>query len=228
MHRTLEPISAKFRSGEDVTVVAFGDSITAGSQVDPERDESIVYHKQWHDRLAREYPKLSLTIVNRGVPGHKIDHAHERVQSEVIDAKPDAVIVAFGINDCWDGPGNIDHFERELSRLVWRIRSGARGTALILMTTNMLNHRSSPEALKLAWFADQTAAVQTAGWATHYMNRIREVAGERDVPLADGYARWEAARARGIDTDALLANRANHPNRQGHALLAESLYDVLH
>ena len=228
MHRTLEPISAKFRSGDAVTVVAFGDSITAGSQIDPERDESIVYHKQWHDRLAAEHAKLNLTIVNRGVPGHKIDHAHERVAAEVIEPNPDAVIVAFGINDCWDGPERIDHFERELSRLVWRIRSGARSTAIILMTTNMLNHRSSPEALKLAWFAEQTAAVQTSGWTTHYMNRVREVAGERDVPLADGYKRWEQARVRGVDTDSLLANLANHPNRDGHALLAEALYDVLH
>lgn len=226
VHRTLEPISAKFRRGEPVTVVAFGDGVTAGSTIDPDRDESIVYHRQWSERLAAENPSVKLTIVNRGRLGQTIDDAHERVQPDVIDTKPDAVIVAFGVNDCRTGPERIDHYERELSRLVWRIRQSR--AAVILMTTNMLNFRTTPDTLKLAPFAEQTAAVQTAGWTSHYMNRVREIAGERDVPLADGYARWEAARARGVDTDALLINGANHPNRAGHALLAEALYDVLH
>jgi lysophospholipase L1-like esterase len=222
----LEPISAKLRRGEPVTVVAFGDGVTAGCTIDPQRDESIAYHRQWHERLAAEKPQLKLTIVNRGELGQTVDEAHERVGRDVIDVKPDVVLVAFGVNDCRTGPERIDHFERELSRLVWRIRQSR--TAVVLMTTNMLNFRTTPQALALAPFAQQTAAVQTAGWTTHYVNRVREIAAERDVPLADGYAKWEAARARGVDTDTLLINGANHPNRQGHAMLAEALYDVLH
>jgi len=226
VHRTLEPISAKLRRGEAVTVVAFGDGVTAGCTIDPQRDESITYHRQWHDRLAADNPHLKLTIINRGELGQTIDDAHERLDRDVINAKPEVVIVAFGVNDCRTGPERIDHFERELSRLVWRIRQSR--TAVVLMTTNMLNFRATPEAIALAPFAQQTAAVQTAGWTTHYVNRVREIAAERDVPLADGYAQWSAARARGVDTDALLINRANHPDRAGHALLADALYDALH
>src|SRR5687768_12289110 len=170
----LEPISAKLRRGEPVTVVAFGDGVTAGCTIDPQRDESIAYHRQWHERLAAEKPQLKLTIVNRGELGQTVDEAHERVGRDVIDVKPDVVLVAFGVNDCRTGPERIDHFERELSRLVWRIRQAR--VPVILMTTNMLNYRTTSEALTLAPFAQQTAAVQTAGWTTHYVNRVREIA----------------------------------------------------
>jgi acyl-CoA thioesterase-1 len=225
MHPTLRPISQKFATGEPVTLIAFGDSITAGSQIDPDRDESIVYHKQWHDRLAKRHPNLNLTLINRGIPGHKINHAHDRVQSEVIDQNPDAVIIAFGINDCWDGPTSANNFERELERLIHRIRESTNAP-IILITTNMLNHRSSPEALKLAWFADKTAQVQNAGWTDDYMQRIRNIAQRTNTPLADGYANWQQAKASGLDTDTLLANLANHPNQQGHRLLADALDEL--
>ena len=225
VHASLRKIVQKFHSGVPATVVALGDSITAGSQVDPARDESIVYHRQWHQRLMQRYPKLNLTIANRGVPGHKIADAHGRLQREVIEARPDLVIVAFGINDCWDGPDRADEFERELERLAARIREGC-DTAIVLMTTNMMNFRSSEAALKMAWFAEKTAHVQNAGWTDEFMNRVRSVARRTDVPLADGYAKWEAARQRGVDTDALLTNLANHPNRDGHKLLADALDEL--
>src|SRR5688572_8079082 len=107
VHRTLEPISAKMRRGEAVTVVAFGDGVTAGCTIDPQRDESIAYHRQWHDRLASEIANLNLTVLNRGQLGRTIDDAHERVVPDVLDAKPDVVIVAFGVNDCRTGPERI-------------------------------------------------------------------------------------------------------------------------
>ena len=83
------------------------------------------------------------------------------------------------------------------------------------------------EALAKAWFAETSARAQNAGWTTDYMNRVRRVAARLDIPLADGYARWEAARRAGVDTDTLLANGANHPNAAGHHLLAEALLKIL-
>lgn len=224
MHRTLESISARLRGGDPVAVVAFGDNPAAGSTGEQGGDEPIIYHAQWHARLQAAHPALNLSIINRARHGDTIDQAHERVQTDVIDARPDVVIVSFGLNDCRQGPRRIDHFERQLSGLVWRIRRHAQA-AVILMTGNMLNYRYPAAASPAAM---EAAAVQNAGWTTHYMNRVREVAAERDVPLADGYARWEAARRRGIDTDELLANGVDEPTRAGHALLADALHDVLH
>ncbi len=225
MHPSLVDFTARLRSTEPVHVVMFGDSITFGSQVDPERDESIAFPSQWLVAIKSMFPGCQVTLLNKGIPGNKIDDAHERLERDVIAESPNLVVVEFGINDCWDGPEQIDHFEERLRELVDRIRSESRA-ALVLLTANMLNHEYDDESRRLAWFAEKTATVQSAGWTRDYMDRIRIVARETDIPLADGYARWESARAGGVNTDALLANRANHPNREGHRLLAEPLIEL--
>lgn len=223
MHPDLEPIVEGFRTGRPIELVAFGDSITAGSQIGRTPDPSIVYHKQWHEMLASRYPALNLRIENRGVPGDRIHDAHERVDVDVINASPDIVIVAFGINDTWLGPDMIDQFESEYIRLIDRIRASLTSTVIVLMTTNMYAFEVAPDALDLAWFARDTARYQNDGWTDLYMNRVRQIAQSKGLPLADGYKEWEDARKAGIDTDTLLANKANHPNKAGHRLLADSL-----
>lgn len=225
MHPALVPLGEKLRAGAPLNLLFFGTSITFGSQVDPAFDHDIVYHRQWHERVIVAYPRAQITIINHGVPGSKIADAHARLERDALAHNTDTIIIEYGINDCWDGPGHVAIFQAELARLVERIRQSTP-SPLILMTANMLNHRASDEARKLAWFADKTAAAQNDGWVAAYMQRIRNVAHAAALPLADGYARWQAARARGIDTDTLLANRANHPNREGHCLLADALFDV--
>jgi lysophospholipase L1-like esterase len=224
MHPSLTRFRERLVAGEPVTATMFGTSITFGSQVDPARDEAIAFPSQWREAMLDRYVAAQLTVLNRGVPGTKIAQAHERLES-VLAERPDLVVVEYGINDCWEGAAGIDAFESGLRLLVERLRVAAVAP-FILMTANMLNHRSSPEALKLAWFADKTAEVQTEGWTEAYMECVRRMARDAGLPLADGYAQWEAARAAGVDTDALLANLANHPNREGHRLLAASLVAV--
>ncbi len=225
MHPTLQPLFEKIKSGEPVKIIMFGDSITFGSQIDPDFDHEIVYHKQWHDVISRRFPEAKIEIQNRGVPGHKINHAHDRLEKEVLAENPDLVVIEFGINDCWDGEEMIENFEREMARLVDRIRA-ASDMPIVLLTANMLNHKVNPGAEKLAWFVEKTAAVQTNGWTQRYMERVAKVASKHDIPLANGYAEWEKVRAAGTDTDMLLANLANHPNRDGHRLLARSLLTI--
>ena len=221
MHASLGRFCARLAAGEPVTALMFGTSITFGSQVDPARDEEAAYPSQWRDAMLARFPGARLEVLNRGAPGSKIANAHERLEA-VLAEKPDLLVVEYGINDCWEGAEGIDEFESSLRLLVERLRIAA-AAPVILLTANMLNHRSSPEALELAWFAEKTAEVQTAGWTAAYMDCVRRIARDEGLPLADGYASWEAARAAGVDTDGLLANMANHPNREGHRLLAEAL-----
>ncbi len=225
MHPSLAGFVAKARAGTPLRVVAFGDSIAFGSQIDPARDESLAFPAQWHEAMKSVWPGCDIAVVNKGVPGNRIDDAHARFARDVVAESPDLVIVEFGINDCWDGPERIGHFETRLRELVARLKTET-GAAIVLLTANMLNHDFDAESVKLAWFAEKTASVQNAGWTRDYMERVRAVARESGVPLADGYARWEAARAAGTDTDVLLVNRANHPGREGHRLLAEPLIEL--
>jgi lysophospholipase L1-like esterase len=221
--QNLKALIRRMKLGEPIRVVIFGDSISWGSQVDPDFDHSLTYHRQWHEALQTSWPQLKLEINNVGIPGNRIADAHARVESDVIAHDPHLVVIEFGINDCWQGPEKMDDFEAELARLVARLREALPDAALILLTANMMNYNISDEALKLAPFARQSRQAQVEGWNAAYMECVRRVAASTGVPLADGYAEWVAERARGTDTDMLLANLANHPTREGHGLLARAL-----
>lgn len=225
MHPSLKNFSERLARGERLKAVMFGTSITFGSQVDPEFDPDVTFHSQWHGTIREKIPNQNLAILNKGLPGSKIADALARVERDVIAERPDLVVVEFGINDCWDGPEKLADFEAGLRRLVATLRERL-AAPVIFLTANMLNHGVSAAALELAWFAEKTAHAQNSGWTLAYMDAVRRVARDNDLPLADGYAVWEAERAAGIDTDALLINRANHPSFVGHALLTEALQKV--
>ena len=57
--------------------------------------------------------------------------------------------------------------------------------------------------------------------------KIREIANQLDIPIADAYAEWQLLESQGVDTTALLANGLNHPNAEMHKVFANKLYDVI-
>jgi acyl-CoA thioesterase I len=225
LHKSLASFVEKLRAGAPVKVVMFGDSITFGSQIDPAYDHDIVFHRQWHDWLQQEFPVARIEILNKGIPGNKIADAQARVEKDVMSESPDLVVIEFGINDCWNGPSGAEAYENSLRELTQIIKSQTHAP-IILLTPNMMNHAVTPEALKMAWFAETSAKAQTSGWMDEYMDRMRRVGAELDVPVADGYLKFQEQRAAGVDTDKLLANGANHPNKEAHSLLAQALIQL--
>jgi lysophospholipase L1-like esterase len=226
MHEQLVPFVEALKQGRSQVVVFFGDSITFGSQIDPNRDESLAFPAQWLEMLRERIPNAPIEAHNRGVPGNRLEHALERLDRDVLALQPDLVVIEFGINDCWEGLELLHHFETRLGDLVEAIRAGSQAVP-VLLTANMMNYHTSNEARAMAWFARRTAQVQNDGWTDAYMEGVRRVAARLNVPLADGYARWQQARASGLDTDTLLANKANHPTREGHRLLALALLELV-
>ncbi len=57
--------------------------------------------------------------------------------------------------------------------------------------------------------------------------KIREIAAEEGVCLADVRAVWDAAREQGCPWEELLANRINHPSVEGHEVYAKILMKLL-
>jgi lysophospholipase L1-like esterase len=92
---SLPHVAAKLASGQPVTIIAFGSSSTQGyGSTSPE----FTYPNRLAGQLRRQYPGADITVLNRGVGGEDAPEMMKRLQTSVIDAKPDLVIWQVGTN----------------------------------------------------------------------------------------------------------------------------------
>jgi acyl-CoA thioesterase I len=91
----LPHFAKKVNLGEPVTIVAIGSSSTAGAGA---TSSKASYPNQLAIALNQHFPKLSITMLNRGVNGEEIPDMLKRFDSAVIAAKPDLVLWQLGTN----------------------------------------------------------------------------------------------------------------------------------
>ena len=109
-------------------IVFFGDSIT---DCDRDRaDEKSLgngYVKILADKLRPIYPDMDIELINKGVSGNEVCDLLARVQSDVIDLKPDAVVIMIGINNVIHQfkigkQLDLKQFERDLVELIAKLK----------------------------------------------------------------------------------------------------------
>lgn len=109
-------------------IVFFGDSIT-----DCDRDRSDEkslgngYVKILADKLRPIYPDMDIQLFNKGVSGNEVCDLLARVQSDVIDLKPDAVVIMIGINNVIHQfkigkQLDLKQFEKDLAELIAKLK----------------------------------------------------------------------------------------------------------
>jgi len=110
------------------TVVALGDSITAGWPGSPDEAWPALIEA----RLRTAYPDVAWQIVNAGTPGNTAPMGYARFNREVAAHAPDGVLIAFGLNDCHRARHALDRwFEARMPSgpgrsYVWRVLTGIR------------------------------------------------------------------------------------------------------
>jgi lysophospholipase L1-like esterase len=92
---SLPRVTHRLAGGQPVVIIAFGSSSTQGYGTSaPE----FTYPNRLADQLRRKYPTADITVVNRGRGGEDAPEMMKRLQTEVIDMKPDLVIWQVGTN----------------------------------------------------------------------------------------------------------------------------------
>src|ERR1700736_5785073 len=92
---SLPRVASKLAAGEPVVIVAFGSSSTAGyGTTSPE----FTYPNRLAAQLHRQYPTADITVVNRGQGGEDAPEMMKRLQTAVLDLKPDLMIWQVGTN----------------------------------------------------------------------------------------------------------------------------------
>jgi lysophospholipase L1-like esterase len=200
---SLPHVASKLASGAPVTIIAFGSSSTQGyGTTSPE----FTYPNRLAAQLHRQYPGADITVLNRGHGGDDAPEMMNRLQTEVLDMKPDLVIWQVGTNAVLR---NLDPVEtaKLVSEGVARIQ--AAGADLVLV-----DPQYSPRVNERAQSASQIVSL------------LGKVAALRHVgffPRFEVMREWHEEQA--IPIDKFVIADGLHMNDWGYACFAQLLGD---
>jgi lysophospholipase L1-like esterase len=224
--KKLQPVREKLKAGRPVTIVFFGDSITAQTPKDM-RDGRGSFVDRFAKYLETAYPQgkvivtptakpvkaqdREIVVVKAGVGGNDTAAALKRMDKDVLGHGADVVVVMFGVNDenrdGATGKNDVppEQYRANLETMVEKIRG--TGAEPVLMTTSMKN---------LGW-------KHTVGNLDEYAAAARLVAKERQACLVDNFAAWQNIPKRGYNYMIYLDTCINHPDDLGHELFFQGL-----
>jgi lysophospholipase L1-like esterase len=200
---SLPHVAGKLVAGEPVLIVAFGSSSTQGyGSTSPE----FTYPNRLAAQLRRQYPGADITVVNAGKGGEDAPEMMKRLQSEVIDVKPDLVIWQVGTNAVLR---NLD--PAETAKLVEDgvARVQASGADLVLV-----DPQYSPRV---------TERAESAGRMVRLLHRVADLRHVGIFPRFEVMREWHENQA--LPVDSFVIADGLHMNDWGYACFAQLLGD---
>ena len=188
-------------STRPVKIVCFGDSVTG---IYYHTGGRRAYTAMLKIALQRAYPQTEIQAINAGISGNTAADGLKRIQQDVLRHQPVVVTVMFSLNDM-TRIKSLDAFESQILDIVSQCQE--IGAAVILCTPNsVFDTPARPIAV-----------------LEKYVEKIRQLAQEHQLPLADCYAAYEAVRENDSWAWSMLMSDEIHPNMGGHKLIAETI-----
>ena len=199
------------------TVLFIGDSITDYNRARPVGEGlnnawGTSYAAMASSLLCAMYPELHLRMINMGISGNQIRDLDKRWQTDVLDLKPDWVVVLIGINDAWrqfDSPSQPElhvppeEYRATYQRLLEQTLPTVKG--MVLLTP---------------YFMEPNQADPMRARMDEYGQIVKELAAQYGLPCVDTQAAWD-----GLFQHMHPCNIAwdrIHPNQVGCMFLAKT------
>lgn len=199
----------RLQSGQPVSIVLLGDSISTGCNASAWGGEAPfqpAYQDLLKQHLASHY-QTSIEVTNLSVGGTSTPWGLAQIP-QVVESKPDLILLAFGMNDS-AGRSPVEYGEN-MASMIATARKTLPDVEFILVASMLgnrdwtaLNHDVFPE------YRDELASLCEPG-----------------IALADMTSVWHEILLRKEDHD-LTGNGVNHPNDFGHRIYAQVLSALL-
>jgi lysophospholipase L1-like esterase len=190
------------------TMVCHGDSLTEGADL----DKSYTWPQLVENRVR-------VTVLNKGIGGDTSGGLLARFQQDVLQNKPDLVVILGGTNDLW--------WDLDINLIL----------ANIFAMACQAQHRDIapvvglPLPLFMENIRNQNMMAPIAGW-DRYINKLSELvnalavaAKESEIACLDFYHLFLDTNQK-VRGDFFLEDGL-HPNKQGHRLMAEKMSELL-
>ena len=204
---------AKLKSGQQLNILAWGDSVTAGGQAS---DKSHQYQYRFESLLQKRFPDAHINLTTLAWGGRTSDSflneppgSPYNFNEKVIQPHPDLIVMEF-VNDAYMTPAVV---EEKYSYLLKRFQE--IGAEWIILT---------PHYVRPDWMGAPNVRIEKD--PRPYVEGLREFAAKHKVALADASLRWGHLVKEGIPYITLLSNCINHPNDRGHEMFAQSLMEL--
>ena len=198
---SLPNIAHRLAKRQLITIVAFGSSSTEGVGASSPAATYPAKLQLDLDQLLRR--PGAVAVLNRGIGGQDADDMMRRIDQDALAPKPDLVIWQTGSNDPMRGVP-IDRFKNETRAALLKLKSAGIDAMLL-----------EPQWCKVL---DRTPG------SNAYLNAVREVGAELDVPVIKRSTMMKAWIAdRLVTYDQLFARDGLHMTDGGYAMLAQDI-----
>lgn len=131
-------VMRKAQSGQKVTVAFIGGSITKGTMSNGTRDwglnKKLTYVDYFTNWWYKKFPRADLRFVNAGISATDSYLGVHRVQKDVLDKKPDLVVVEYAVND-----KKTSYHKQAYENLIRKIAASETKPAILLLFMAKLN-----------------------------------------------------------------------------------------
>lgn len=134
----LYEVMRKAENGQKVTIAFLGGSITKGTMSTGTRDQSLSKKLTYVDYFTnwwyKKFPRADLRFINAGISATDSYLGVHRVQKDVLNKKPDLVVVEFAVND-----KKTFYHKQAYENLIRKILDSSSKPAVMLLFMSKLN-----------------------------------------------------------------------------------------
>ena len=201
---TIEVLKCQWPANRAVNVVCHGHSVPAGYFATPMVDTFNAYPHLLHTGLKHRFPFAVVNVIVTAVGGEHSASGAERFERDVLCHRPDVITIDYGLNDRGVG--------LDRARLSWQqmVEQALVCGVKVILLTPTADATQGPTYTG----GDRAALAEHAA-------QIRQLASDLETGLADSLSAFQAYQRTGDLSD--LLSWSNHPNRNGHDLVAREL-----
>ena len=201
----LSKFKSKLENGEKVSIVSYGNSISAGIDLSNINDR---LQNRWVHYLQTQYPKATINLQDASLPGYTTLEAIAYWETYIGKKNPDLVLLGWGMNEANIGGMSPKEYENNLVKLVQMARAQKNAEVIIYscFRPNENWHYSNHSMNLYTEAAKQAAEIANCAYVNVY-DIFEKVFARKDQP-------------------SLLSNNINHPNNFGHWLYFQAFKNL--
>ncbi|RZM19634.1 MAG: G-D-S-L family lipolytic protein [Pedobacter sp.] len=191
-------------------IIFFGDSIT----------QAGVQPGGYVDLIKKGLGTENYEVIGAGIGGNKVYDLYLRMENDVLNKKPDAVVIYVGVNDVWHKLSSrtgtdYDKFIGFYNALIKKIQDN--GAKVILVTPAVIGEKKN-------------GANEMDADLDKYSGAIREIASKNNLPLCDLrkiFADHNIAKNADDKEKGILTTDGVHLNAEGNQTVASNLLTII-